>query len=116
MVKKRIVLTVGCRPDCIKMMPLVKELKKRDGVETILLSTGQHRQMLDQVFDVFGEKPDYDLKIMKPGQSLFDITTNILSKIQSSALNKIATVRFKKPWKKLNQMWFWFMVTHLLPL
>ena len=80
--KKRIVITVGCRPDCIKMMPLVKELKKRDGLEVILLSTGQHRQMLDQVFDVFGEKPDYDLEIMKPGQSLFDITTNILNKIQ----------------------------------
>ena len=82
--KKRIVVTVGCRPDCIKMMPLVKELKKRDGLETILLSTGQHRQMLDQVFDVFGEKPDYDLEIMKPGQSLFDITTNILNKIQKA--------------------------------
>lgn len=84
MSKKRIVVTVGCRPDCIKMMPLVKELKKRDGIETILLSTGQHRQMLDQVFDVFGEIPDYDLEIMKPGQSLFDITTNILNKIQKA--------------------------------
>ena len=82
--KKKVVITVGCRPDCIKMMPLVKELKKREGIETILLSTGQHRQMLDQVFDVFGEKPDYDLEIMKPGQSLFDITTNILNKIQKA--------------------------------
>lgn len=82
--KKRIAITVGCRPDCIKMMPLVKELKKRDDLETILLSTGQHRQMLDQVFDVFGEKPDYDLEIMKPGQSLFDITTNILNKIKDA--------------------------------
>lgn len=84
LMKKRVVVTVGCRPDCIKMMPLVKELKKRKGIETILLSTGQHRQMLDQVFDVFGEKPDYDLEIMKPGQSLFDITTNILNKIQKA--------------------------------
>lgn len=82
--KKRIIITVGCRPDCIKMMPLVKELKKRKKLETILLSTGQHRQMLDQVFDVFGEKPDYDLEIMKPGQSLFDITTNILNKIKNA--------------------------------
>ena len=81
---KRIVITVGCRPDCIKMMPLVKELKSRKDVETILLSTGQHRQMLDQVFDVFNEKPDYDLEIMKPGQSLFDITTNILNKIKNA--------------------------------
>ena len=78
---KRVVVTVGCRPDCIKMMPLVKELKKRKDIETILLSTGWHRQMLDQVFDVFNEKPDYNLEIMKPGQSLFDITSNILDKI-----------------------------------
>lgn len=84
MARKKIVVTVGCRPDCIKMMPLVKELKKRDGLETILLSTGQHRQMLDQVFAVFGERPDYDLEIMKPGQSLFDITTNILNKIKDA--------------------------------
>ncbi len=82
MIKKKIVLTVGCRPDCIKLMPLVKEFKKRDSLEVILLSTGQHREMLDQVFDVFNEYPDYDLEIMKPGQSLFDITTNILNKIQ----------------------------------
>jgi len=84
MVMKKIVVTVGCRPDCIKMMPLVKELKKRSGIETILLSTGQHRQMLDQVFEVFNEWPDYDLEIMKPGQSLFDITTNILNKIKTA--------------------------------
>lgn len=82
--KKRVVVTVGCRPDCIKMMPLVKELKKRQGLETILLSTGQHRQMLDQVFDVFGEKPDYDLEIMQPNQSLFDITMNILNKVEKA--------------------------------
>ena len=80
--KKKVVVTVGCRPDCIKMMPLVKELKKRKGIKTVLLSTGQHRQMLDQVFDVFNEHPDYDLEIMKPGQSLFDITNNILNNIQ----------------------------------
>ena len=83
-IKKKIVITVGCRPDCIKMMPLVKELKKREDIETILLSTGQHRQMLDQVFEVFNEWPDYDLEIMKPGQSLFDITSNILGKIQKA--------------------------------
>lgn len=84
MTKKKVVITVGCRPDCIKMMPLVKELKSREGLETILLSTGQHRQMLDQVFDVFNEHPAYDFEIMKPGQSLFDITTNILNKIQKA--------------------------------
>lgn len=79
---KKVVVTVGCRPDCIKMMPLVKELKSRKNMETVLLSTGQHRQMLDQVFDVFSEKPDYDLSIMKPGQTLFDITANILTGVK----------------------------------
>ncbi len=79
---KKIIVTIGCRPDCIKMMPLVKELKKREGIEVKLLSTGQHRQMLDQVFAVFGERPDYDLNIMKSSQTLFDITTNILNSIQ----------------------------------
>ena len=80
---KKIVVTVGCRPDCIKMMPLVKELRKREDLQTVLLSTGQHRQMLDQVFEVFGEKPDYDLSIMKQGQTLFDITTNILNNVKA---------------------------------
>lgn len=79
---KKIVVVVGCRPDCIKMMPLVKELKKRKGIETILLSTGQHKQMLEQVFNVFDEKPDYDLSIMKDGQTLFDITENILKNVK----------------------------------
>ena len=79
---KKVVVTVGCRPDCIKMMPLVKELRGRKDLETILLSTGQHRQMLDQVFEVFGEKPDYDLAVMKDGQTLFDITTRILDRVK----------------------------------
>ena len=70
---KKAVVTVGCRPDCIKMMPLVKELKKRSGVKTILLSTGQQRQMLNQVFEVFNERPNYNLEIIKPNQSIFDI-------------------------------------------
>lgn len=52
MVMKKIVVTVGCRPDCIKMMPLAKELKKRSGIETILFSTNQYCQMLDQVFEL----------------------------------------------------------------
>ena len=81
---KKIVVTVGCRPDCIKMMPLLKELRTRPGLETVLLSTGQHRQMLDQVFEVFHERPDYDLAIMKPGQTLFDVTTGILNGIKAA--------------------------------
>lgn len=79
---KKIVITVGCRPDCIKMMPLVKELKTRGDIKTIVLSSGQHSEMLDQVFDAFDERPDYDLAIMKPNQSLFDVTINILNKVK----------------------------------
>jgi len=79
---KKILVSVGCRPDCIKMMPLVKELKKRHTIDTIVMSTGQHKQMLKQVFNVFGETPDIDLSIMKEGQTLFDITIEILSKVK----------------------------------
>jgi len=72
----------GTRPEAIKMCPLVKELKKRDGVETIVCVTGQHRQMLDQVLKTFDIIPDYDLSVMKDKQTLFDITSNILNKIK----------------------------------
>lgn len=65
------------------MCPLVNELKTRDGIETIVCVTGQHRQMLDQVLETFGVVPDYDLSIMKDKQTLFDITTNILEKIKT---------------------------------
>ncbi|MCQ2436341.1 MAG: UDP-N-acetylglucosamine 2-epimerase (non-hydrolyzing) [Clostridia bacterium] len=80
---KKIVVTVGCRPDCIKMMPVIKELKKRRDAETVILSTGQHRQMLDSVFATFGERPDYDLGIMTENQDLFDITANILRSVKA---------------------------------
>ena len=79
---KKIMLVFGTRPEAIKMCPLVNELKRRNGIETIVCVTGQHRQMLDQVLETFDVKPDYDLSIMKEKQTLFDITTNILSKIK----------------------------------
>jgi len=79
---KKIFITVGCRPDCIKMMPLYKELKSRDCFDVRLLSTGQHKEMLNQVFKEFDAKPDFDLAIMKEKQTLFDITINILIKIE----------------------------------
>ena len=75
-------LVFGTRPEAIKMCPLVKELKTRKGIETIVCVTAQHRQMLDQVLATFGVAPDYDLNIMKDRQTLFDITTNILSGIK----------------------------------
>lgn len=80
---KTIMLVFGTRPEAIKMCPLVNELKTRKGIKTVVCVTGQHRQMLDQVLDVFGVTPDYDLSIMKDKQTLFDITTNILSGIKS---------------------------------
>ena len=80
---KKILLVFGTRPEAIKMCPLVNELKRRPSIETIVCVTGQHRQMLDQVLTVFNVVPDYDLFIMKQGQSLFDITANILTRIKS---------------------------------
>ena len=75
-------LVFGTRPEAIKMCPLVKELKIRKNIKTVVCVTGQHRQMLDQVLEVFEVVPDYDLSIMKEKQTLFDITTNILNKIK----------------------------------
>ena len=76
-------LVFGTRPEAIKMCPLVKELKARDNVITKVCVTGQHRQMLDQVLEIFHVYPDYDLSIMKDKQTLFDITTNVLNGIKS---------------------------------
>lgn len=72
-------LVFGTRPEAIKMAPLVKEFQKYpDQFETIVCVTGQHRQMLDQVLDLFEIQPDYDLNIMKDGQDLYDITSRVL--------------------------------------
>ena len=76
-------LVFGTRPEAIKMCPLVKELKKRDGIKTVVCVTGQHRQMLDMVLDTFGVVPEYDLAIMKQRQTLFDVTTEILNSIRA---------------------------------
>lgn len=77
---KKILLVFGTRPEAIKMAPLVKELLKHNELfETKVCVTAQHREMLDQVLDIFEIYPDYDLNIMKSGQDLFDITSNVLS-------------------------------------
>lgn len=75
-------LVFGTRPEAIKMCPLVNELKTRKNINTVVCVTGQHRQMLDQVLEVFHVTPDYDLSIMKDRQTLFDVTTNILERIK----------------------------------
>ena len=73
------VMTIfGTRPEAIKMAPLVKELESRKEIESIVCVTAQHREMLDQVLDVFDIKPDYDLNIMKSGQTLSEITSRVL--------------------------------------
>lgn len=79
---KKVMLVFGTRPEAIKMCPLVNELKKREGIQTIVCVTGQHRQMLDMVLEAFNVVPDYDLSIMKDKQTLFDVTTNILNTIK----------------------------------
>ncbi|WP_080747134.1 non-hydrolyzing UDP-N-acetylglucosamine 2-epimerase [Comamonas thiooxydans] len=77
------ILTVfGTRPEAIKMAPLVKHLENASGIESKVCVTGQHRQMLDQVLELFEIKPDYDLNIMKPGQTLSEITGEILKSIE----------------------------------
>ena len=67
--KKKVMLVFGTRPEAIKMCPLVNELKKRETLETIVCVTGQHRQMLDQVLETFNVVTDYDLAIIKQGQT-----------------------------------------------
>lgn len=77
---KKALIVFGTRPEAIKMAPLIKEFQKfPDDFETIVCVTGQHRQMLDQVLDIFDIKPDYDLNIMKSGQDLYDVTSRVLT-------------------------------------
>ncbi len=77
---KKIMLVFGTRPEAIKMAPLVKEFQKYPELyDTIVCVTGQHRQMLDQVLELFDIKPDYDLNIMKQGQDLYDVTSRVLT-------------------------------------
>lgn len=81
---KKILIVFGTRPEAIKMAPLVKEFQKDiNNFETKVCVTAQHRQMLDQVLEIFDIKPDYDLNIMKPGQDLYDITSNVLIGMKS---------------------------------
>ena len=75
---KKVMVVFGTRPEAIKMCPLVKELKSRVELETIVCVSGQHREMLDQVLKAFEIVPDIDLSIMKASQTLFDVTINIL--------------------------------------
>ncbi len=75
---KKVMLVFGTRPEAIKMAPLVKEFRKDPAFETLVCVTGQHREMLDQVLDIFDIHPDFDLNIMKQGQDLYDVTSRVL--------------------------------------
>ncbi len=80
---KKIMLVFGTRPEAIKMCPLVNVLKARaNAFDVVVVVTGQHREMLDQVLSVFDVVPDYDLAIMKQNQTLFDVTSSVLVKIK----------------------------------
>lgn len=80
---KKVMVVFGTRPEAIKMCPVVKELKKHAGFETVVCVTGQHREMLDMVLKTFAVVPDYDLAVMKEKQTLFDITIKVLTQIKS---------------------------------
>lgn len=79
---RKILVVIGTRPEAIKMCPVIKELKKRTCFNTVVCVTAQHREMLDQVLKVFDVVPQYDLNVMRDGQSLFDITKRVLGGIK----------------------------------
>lgn len=83
MTRQKVMLVFGTRPEAIKMCPLVNVLKASpDEFDVVVTVTGQHREMLQQVLDVFSVVPDYDLQIMRPGQTLFDVTCDVLSRLK----------------------------------
>lgn len=82
--KKKVMLVFGTRPEAIKMCPLVNALKARpDDFNVVVTVTGQHREMLQQVLDVFGVVPEHNLDIMRPGQTLFDVTCDVLTRLKA---------------------------------
>ena len=80
---KKILLVFGTRPEAIKMAPLVKAFENEPTIESKVCVTAQHREMLDQVLEMFNITPDYDLNLMRPGQDLYDITANVLLGMKS---------------------------------
>ncbi|MEZ3463490.1 MAG: UDP-N-acetylglucosamine 2-epimerase (non-hydrolyzing) [Lachnospiraceae bacterium] len=75
---KKVMVVLGTRPEAIKMCPVIKELKKNKWIQTVVCVTGQHREMLQSVLDIFGVDPEYDFQVMRSRQTLFDITGTIL--------------------------------------
>ena len=85
---KKIMLAFGTRPEAIKMCPLVRELQSRSDVLTRVCITGQHREMLDGVLSAFGVRADYNLSIMRPDQTLFDVTVAVLTGMEHVLLRE----------------------------
>ncbi|MGM9566580.1 MAG: UDP-N-acetylglucosamine 2-epimerase, partial [Clostridia bacterium] len=85
---KKVLVVFGTRPEAIKMCPLVLELKKSEKMDTKVCVSGQHKEMLNQVLEIFGVVPDYDLAIMKRGQDLTDVTTSILTGMREILLKE----------------------------
>ena len=86
--KLKVMTVFGTRPEAIKMAPLIKELENRDNIDSIVCVTAQHREMLDQVLDIFNINPDYDLNIMKSNQTLTSITANVLDEL-NTVINEV---------------------------
>ena len=82
MKKSTLLFIFGTRPEAIKLAPLIKEFRRREEFNTFVCVTAQHRQMLDQVLSFFEIVPDFDLDIMMPNQTLFDVTSNALKKLE----------------------------------
>lgn len=79
--KKKVAVVAGTRPECIKMAPVYFELQRSEAIEPVFLATAQHRQMLDQTLDVFGIRPEHDLNLMQPGQTLADLTARVITAV-----------------------------------
>ena len=86
--KLKVMTVFGTRPEAIKMAPLIKELENRDNIDSIVCVTAQHREMLDQVLDIFNINPDYDLNLMKSNQTLTSITANVLEEL-NTVINEV---------------------------
>ena len=84
MKKVKVMSVFGTRPEAIKMCPLIKELEQHEGIESIVCLTGQHREMLQQVIDIFDTKVQYNLDVMQPRQTLTTITTSVLERLERS--------------------------------
>jgi hypothetical protein len=99
----KVMVIFGTRPEAIKMAPVIKELKKVESIDTVVAVTAQHREMLDQVLNLFNIKPDYDLNIMKDRQNLFGITADVLHGLHNIMEQEART-------------WSWCTATPPLPL